>query len=66
MNIYRFFHFSTCQQPEGVSRGVFDWLAADHGLQLHRADSPEFLWQPLGAACLDSIVSGAPESPESK
>ena len=54
-----YFHFSTCQQ--GVSCGVFDWLAAHHGLQLHRADSPEFLWQPHGAACLDCIVSGAPE-----
>ena len=61
-----YFHFSTNHEPEGVSCGVFDWLAADHGLQLHRADSPELLWQPLGAACLDRIVSGAPEPPESK
>ena len=58
-------HFSTSHQPEGVSCGVFDWLATDHDLQLHRADPTEFLWQSLGAASLDLIVSGAPESPES-
>ena len=39
-----YFHFSTTHQPEGVSGGVFDWMATDHDLQLHRADSVEFLW----------------------
>ena len=43
LNVWHF-HFSTSHQPAGVSRGVFDWLAAHHDLQLRRADSVEFLW----------------------
>ena len=64
LNEVHVWHLS--HRPEGVSCGVFDWMAAHHDLQLHRADSVELLWQPLGAACLHHIVSGAPESPESK
>ena len=50
VNVWHFHSFScttsqrVCHLSEGVSGGLFDWMATDHDLQLHRADPAEFLW----------------------